>query len=69
MTTTTHNVTEGEYLVKIRGQQEHVKVMKTATHGRPSWDSTLKVYWIGSKRLPWSVDELVDAGATFERIS
>jgi hypothetical protein len=64
MTTTTHDITEGEYFVTIRGQQEHVKVV---LHSTPR--EVLKVHWIGTKRFPWSVDELVDAGATFERIS
>lgn len=63
-------ITEGDYLLTIRGRTERVRVLDTYLYESPNKASVLKAHWLtGGPRFPWRVSELVEAGATFERLS
>lgn len=62
-------LTEGDYLLTLRGQSEVVRVMETYLYESPRKETALKAHWLtGCPRFPYLVSELIEWGATFERV-
>lgn len=62
-------ITPGDYLVTIRGNPQRIRVLETYLYESPRTTTVLKAHWLeGFPRFPWRVSELLEAGATFQRL-